>query len=98
MPSKIFSAALIGLDCLPIEVEVDMSPGLHCYNIVGLPDTAVKESKERISSAIKNSGASPPHHSNRRVTVNLPPADLKKEGPSYDLPIAVAYLIASEQV
>ncbi|OGZ33556.1 MAG: magnesium chelatase [Candidatus Portnoybacteria bacterium RBG_19FT_COMBO_36_7] len=98
MPSKIFSAALIGLDCLPIEVEVDMSPGLHCYNIVGLPDAAIKESKERISSAIKNSGASPPHHSNRRVTVNLAPADLKKEGPSYDLPIAVAFLIASEQV
>lgn len=98
MPSKIFSAALIGLDCLPIEVEVDMSPGLHCYNIVGLPDAAVKESKERVSSAIKNSGASPPHHSNRRVTVNLAPADLKKEGPSYDLPIAVAFLIASEQV
>jgi len=75
-----------------------MSPGLHCYNIVGLPDAAVKESKERISSAIKNSGASPPHHSNRRVTVNLAPADLKKEGPSYDLPIAVAFLIASEQI
>ncbi|OIO48324.1 MAG: magnesium chelatase [Parcubacteria group bacterium CG1_02_40_82] len=98
MPSKIFSAALVGLDCLPIEVEVDMSPGLHNYSIVGLPDAAVKESKERVSSAIKNSGASPPHHSNRRVTVNLAPADLKKEGPSYDLPIAVAYLIASEQV
>jgi len=98
MPAKIFSAALIGLDCLPIEVEVDMSPGLHNFSIVGLPDPAVKESKERVSSAIKNSGASPPHHSNRRVTVNLAPADLKKEGPSYDLPIAVAFLIASDQV
>ena len=98
MPSKVFSSALVGLDCLPIEVEVDMSPGLHCFNIVGLPDAAIKESKERVSSAIKNSGASPPHHSNRRVTVNLAPADLKKEGPSYDLPIAVAFLIASEQV
>ncbi|MBI4709349.1 MAG: YifB family Mg chelatase-like AAA ATPase [Candidatus Portnoybacteria bacterium] len=98
MPSKVYSAALIGLDCLPIEVEVDMSPGLHNFSIVGLPDAAIKESKERVSSAIKNSGASPPHHSNRRVTVNLAPADLKKEGPSYDLPIAVAFLIASEQV
>ncbi len=98
MPSKIFSAAIIGLDCLPIEVEVDMSPGLHAFSIVGLPDTAVKESKERVSSAIKNSDASPPHHSNRRVTVNLAPADLKKEGPSYDLAIAVAYLIASDQL
>jgi len=98
MPSKIFSAAIIGLDCLPIEVEVDMSPGLHAFSIVGLPDAAVKESKERVSSAIKNSDASPPHHSNRRVTVNLAPADLKKEGPSYDLAIAVAYLIASDQL
>ncbi|MDD5590173.1 MAG: YifB family Mg chelatase-like AAA ATPase [Candidatus Portnoybacteria bacterium] len=98
MPAKIFSAAILGLDCLPIEVEVDMSPGLHSFAIVGLPDAAVKESKERVSSAIKNSGASPPHHSNRRVTVNLAPADLKKEGPSYDLPLAVAFLIASDQV
>src|SRR4030042_4679712 len=98
MPAMRFSSALVGLGSLPIEVEVDMSPGPHCYNIVGLPDAAIKESKERISSAIKNSGASPPHHSNRRVTVNLAPADLKKEGPSYDLPIAVAFLIASEQV
>jgi magnesium chelatase family protein len=98
MPAKVFSAATIGLSCQPIEVEVDMSPGLHTFQIVGLPDAAVNEAKERVSSAIKNSGASPPHHSNRRVIVNLAPADLKKEGPSYDLPIAVAFLLASEQL
>jgi magnesium chelatase family protein len=98
MPAKVFSAATIGLGCLPIEVEVDMSPGLHLFQIVGLPDTAVNESKQRVSSAIKNSGASPPHHTNRRVIVNLAPADIKKEGPAYDLPIAVAYLLASEQL
>jgi len=97
-PAKVFSAATLGLNCQPIEVEVDMSPGLHNFQIVGLPDAAVNESKERVSSAIKNSGASPPHHSNRRVIVNLAPADIKKEGPAYDLPIAVAYLLASEQL
>ena len=75
-----------------------MTPGLHSFNIVGLPDAAVNEAKERVSSAVKNSGASPPHHSNRRVIVNLAPADIKKEGPAYDLPIAVAYLLASEQL
>jgi len=98
MPSKVFSAATIGLNCQPIEVEVDMTPGLHSFNIVGLPDAAVNEAKERVSSAVKNSGASPPHHSNRRVIVNLAPADIKKEGPAYDLPIAVAYLLASQQL
>lgn len=99
MPSKVFSAALIGLNAQPIEVEVDLSPGqLHAFNIVGLPDATVNESKERVSSAIKNSGGSPPHHSNRRVIVNLAPADLKKEGSFYDLPIAIGYLLASGQI
>lgn len=98
MPSKIFSAAITGLDAQPIEVEVDLSGGLHSFNIVGLPDKAVEEAKERVSAAVKNSKASPPHHSNRRVIVNLAPANLKKEGPSYDLPIAVAFLMASEQI
>lgn len=98
VPAKTLSAALIGLEAQPIEVEVDLSSGLHSFNIVGLPDTAVNESKERVSSAIKNSGGSPPHHTNRRVIVNLAPADLKKEGSIYDLPIAVAYLLASGQL
>lgn len=98
MPAKVFSAALVGLDAQPIEVEVDLSSGLHCFSIVGLPDAAVNEAKERVSSAIKNSGGSPPHHTNRRVIVNLAPADLKKEGSVYDLPIAVGYLLVSGQL
>jgi len=98
MPAKILSAALIGLDAQLIEVEVDLSMGLHSFQIVGLPDTAINEAKERVSAAIKNSGGSPPHHTNRRVIVNLAPADLKKEGSIYDLPIAIAYLLASGQL
>jgi len=98
MSSKVSSAAIVGLSCLPIEVEVDMAPGLHMFSIVGLPDAAVNEAKERVSAAVKNSGASPPHHSNRRVIVNLAPADIRKEGPSYDLPIAIAFLLASDQI
>lgn len=97
MLAKITSAAIIGLDAMPIEVEVDISPGLHSFTIVGLPDAAVQESKERVGSAIKNSGAMPPRRSHR-LTVNLAPADLKKEGPAYDLAIALGYLVASEQL
>ena len=98
MPSKVYSAAILGLNCQPIEVEVDTTTGLHCFTIVGLPDAAINEAKERVNLAIKNSGASPPHHTNRRVIVNLAPGDLKKEGPSYDLPIAMAFLIVSNQL
>jgi magnesium chelatase family protein len=95
--AKVYSAAVVGLDAQPIEVEVDLSSGLHAFQIVGLPDTAINESKKRVSSAIKNSGAKPPVLTNRRVIVNLAPADLKKQGPAYDLPIAVAFLLASGQ-
>ena len=97
MPAKLYSAALRGINAKIVEVECDLSPGLFNFSIVGLPDTAVKESKDRVSSALKNSGASPPSRRNKRVTVNLAPADLKKEGPAYDLPIALGYLLASEQ-
>ncbi|OGZ35258.1 MAG: magnesium chelatase [Candidatus Portnoybacteria bacterium RIFCSPLOWO2_01_FULL_43_11] len=96
--AKVYSAAVVGLDAQPIEVEVDLSSGLHAFQIVGLPDAAVNESKERVSSAIKNSGAKPPVSTSRRVIVNLAPADLKKQGPAYDLPIAVAFLMASNQL
>src|SRR5574344_947697 len=98
MTAKIYSAALIGIKAQPIEVEVDLGSGLHSFNIVGLPDKAVEESKDRVSSAIKNSGASPPQKQNRRITVNLAPADLKKEGSVYDLAIAIGYLLASKQI
>lgn len=98
MSVKVFSSALIGLEARDIEVEVDFTPGLYSFSIVGLPDKAVEESKERVSSAVKNSGAKPPQHHNRRLTVNLAPADLKKQGPGFDLAIAVGFLLASEQM
>lgn len=100
MPSsiKIFSGAVTGLDALPIEVEVDSTPGLHFFNIVGLPDKTVDESKDRIASAIKNSGFIAPNQKNRRIIVNLAPADIKKEGSAFDLPIALGYLLATTQI
>ena len=98
MPVSIRSAALSGIDAQLIEVEVDSSRGIHSFNIVGLANKAVQESKERIGSAMKNSGFLPPKSKTGRVTVNLAPADIKKEGPSYDLPIAVGYLFETKQV
>lgn len=96
MLSKIVSGATVGLDGCLVEVEVDApGEGLPSFNIVGLPDKAVEESKERVRSALKNSGASFP---DGRVTVNLAPADLPKVGPVYDLPIAVGILVASKQI
>jgi len=95
---KIFSASVVGIDAKLVEVEVDSSPGLFSLNIVGLPDKAVQESKERIAGAIKNSGLTPPSGKHKKITVNLAPADVKKEGPSYDLPIALGYLLESGQV
>lgn len=96
MLAKVWSAAIVGLEAVPIEVEVDIaSQGLPSFTIVGLPDKAVEEARERVRSALKNSGADFPA---KRITVNLAPADLPKEGPSYDLPIAVGMLIASGQL
>jgi magnesium chelatase family protein len=98
MSKKVLSAATIGLKSEIVEVEVDtVSAGLHNFNIVGLPDAAVKESKDRVGAAIRNSGFKPPHRSGR-ITVNLAPADLKKEGPIYDLPIALGFLLATGQI
>src|SRR3990167_5832422 len=96
MLARVFSGAIVGLDSVPIEVEVDIaSQGLPSFTIVGLPDKAVEEAKDRVRSAIRNSGADFPA---KRITVNLAPADLPKEGPSYDLPIALGILLASEQL
>jgi magnesium chelatase family protein len=91
MLAKALSSAVVGLESALVEVEVDLSPGLPSFQIVGLPDTAVQEARERVRAAIKNSGGRFPSN---RITVNLAPADLKKEGPSYDLAIAVAILTA----
>ncbi len=96
MLAKVISAAVIGLEAVPIEVEVDIaSMGLPSFTIVGLPDKSVDEAKERVRSAIKNTGAEFPA---KKITVNLAPADLPKEGASYDLPIALGILMASGQL
>ena len=97
MPSKIFSAAITGLDTQIIEVETDVSYGLRYFNIVGLPDKAIEESKERVGAAIKSSGFKSPYSQSQRILINLAPADLKKEGSLYDLSIALGYLSASNQ-
>lgn len=89
------SSAVIGIDSHPVDVEVDISPGLPQFATVGLPDAAVRESKDRIRAAIKNSGYEFPGD---RVTVNLSPADIRKEGTSFDLPIAVGILAAQELI
>ena len=95
MLAKVTSFAVIGLEGAAIEVEVDISRGLSSFIIVGLPDTAVQESRERVRAAIKNSGCKFP---GQRLTVNLAPADIRKAGPAYDLPIAVGILAASGQI
>ena len=97
MLAKVFSAAIVGLDANIVEVEVDVSQGLRSFSIVGLPDKTVEESKERIASAIKSSKLLSPHQRTFKILVNLAPADLKKEGSWYDLPIALAFLVASKQ-
>ena len=96
MLAKITSGATIGLNATLVDVEVDIpDEGLPSFTIVGLPDKAVEEAKERVRSAIKNTGADFP---TTRITVNLAPADLPKVGPAYDLPIALGILIASRQI
>ncbi len=95
MLAKVQSCAVIGLEGALVEVEVDLSNGLAAFTIVGLPDAAVNEAKERVRSAIKNSGGLFPY---KRITANLAPADIRKEGPAYDLPIAIGVLLASGQI
>lgn len=95
MYSKLYSASLMGIDGLIVEVEVDISNGLPVFDIVGLPDSSVRESKERVRAALKNSGVSFPL---QRITTNLAPADVKKEGAGFDLAIAIGVLAASGQL
>lgn len=93
--SKIYSVGLTGLDGCLIEIEADVSLGMPAFDIVGLPDAAVKESKERVRSAISNTGFEFPL---KKVTINLAPGDMKKEGPGFDLPIALAVLLTDTQI
>ena len=98
MTVRVFSGAVVGLDAFPIEVEVDATPGLHLFSIVGLPDKTVEESRDRIQAALRNSGFVAPKQKNQRIIVNLAPADVKKEGSGYDLPIAIGYLVTTKQL
>jgi magnesium chelatase family protein len=95
MLARVFSCAVIGLEGVIVEVEVDTGPGLPRMVIVGLPDAAVQESRERVRSAVSNAGFSYPR---RALTVNLAPASVRKEGPAYDLPIALGVLAATRQL
>ncbi len=95
MLARVWSAAVVGIEAVRVGVEVDLSGGMPGIVVVGLPDTAVQESKERVKATLKNSGYAFPM---RKIVINLTPADLRKEGPSFDLPISVGIMAASEQV
>lgn len=95
--AKVYSAQTTLLTAQIITVEVDLSKGLHSFTIVGLPDKGVEESRDRVGAAIKNSGFKSPKQKNQKITVSLAPADIKKEGPVFDLAIALAYMKASEE-
>lgn len=94
MLAQVESATVVGIQSFPVEVEVDVGRGLPSVVVVGLPDTAVKESKDRVKSAVQNSGF---FHPDGRIAVNLAPADVRKEGPLFDLPIALGLMVATEQ-
>ena len=96
--AKSYSAQLVGLKAGIVSVEVDISNGLHAFSIVGLGDRAVEEAKDRVAAAIKNSGYISPKQKNQKVVVSLAPADVRKEGPSFDLAIALAYLAAVKEL
>src|SRR3989338_4047326 len=95
MLAKVYSFGLLGIEAYPVEIEVDISEGLPAVTVVGLPDSAIRESRQRVKSAIKNSGFSWP---NERITISLAPSDINKEGACFDLPIALAILAASGQL
>ena len=95
MLARIRTAALWGLEAFPVECEVDVGPGLPGFTLVGLPDPSVREVRDRVWPALRNAGFKPP---DRRVTVNLAPADRRKEGASVDLAVALGLLAATEQV
>lgn len=98
MLAKVHAAQVAGLSVDIIDVEVDISKGLHSFSLVGLPDKAVEEAKDRITAAIKNSGFRSPQKGNMKVIVSLSPADIKKEGSYFDLAIAVAHLLATKEI
>jgi magnesium chelatase family protein len=96
--ATIYSAHIVGLEAEEVAVDVDVSSGLYSFSIVGLPDKAIDESKDRVVAALKNTGLRNPKTENHKVTVSLAPAHIKKEGSHFDLPIALGYLLASKQI
>ena len=96
--AKSYTAQLIGLTAEIITAEVDISNGLHSFSVVGLGDRSVDEARDRISAAIKNTGFVSPKQKNQKVVISLAPADLRKEGPSFDFPMAIAYLAAAGEI
>ena len=95
MFAKLSSMGIFGMDAYPVSVEADLAQGLPSFDVVGLPDASVKESRERVRAAMKNCGLDFPVS---RITINLAPADVRKEGPIYDLPFLLALLLASGQL
>ena len=96
--AKVHSAQVALLKAQIVDIEVDLSKGLYAFSVVGLPDKAVEESRDRVSAAVKNSGFKSPKQKNQKIVIALAPADLKKEGPVFDLGMALAYLIAAEEI
>ena len=96
--ARTYSAQLVGLEAETIIVEVDISNGLHAFSVIGLGDRSVEEARDRISAAIKNSGHISPKQKNQKVVISLAPADIRKEGPSFDLAMAIGYLSATGDI
>ncbi len=96
--AKVYSAQTIDLSARVIDIEIDLAKGLHSFSVVGLADKAVEEARDRMSAAIKNSGFKPPKEHNKKIVISLAPASLRKTGPLFDIPMALAYLLATEEI
>ena len=96
--SLIYCAEVDGIEARLIEVETDIHVGVHSFNIIGLADKALNEAKERVNAALKNIGVKAPNRENRKIVINLAPADWKKTGSQYDVAIALGYLTATKQI
>src|ERR1700749_3208648 len=96
--ARVFGAQTSLLTPTIVSIETDLSRGLHAFTLVGFPYKAVEESRDRVASAIKHSGFESPKQRNQKIVISLAPADLKKEGPMFDLPIALSYLLAADDI
>ena len=96
--ARVYSAQPDLLCAHVVTIEADLSRGLHSFSVVGLPGKAVEEARDRIASAIKHSGFASPKSKNHKIVISFAPADLRKEGPLFDIPMALAYLLASKEI